>query len=564
VDKPKAAPPEGGIDFGFGGPTGLFSKALRDVGKTVDIKSLETMGLDNDVVWQQVRNNCLRLALNNAKNQLAALDAFRVGYLQGEATVEAETEEGRTTLRVKQHKDGKDVSITARKILLCTGSKPTRPPDIPFDDMRIFDSDTVNGLGFLPRSVTIVGAGIIAIEYAKIFRNFGAEVTMLVRGSAMDALKRIGLDDTIATRLLQGLAEDDVAVLENTQIKEFVFCPDDGCEIGDEPQIGGNSCTPIKISLTNKAGDDLGIHESEIFLAAIGRRPVSRGTSLGLEEAGVTLTERSAHIEVNEKLQTSVGSIYAAGDCIVGPALASTGVDQAQRAVQYMFGSSNKEIKVTKDFPIGMWTIPEIGYYGLTKDKALEKGFEAEEGVATYDACLRGRVFAPDGMLKLVFDRESKQILGVHIIGTDACELVHYGMDLVDKEATIFDVIGTLFTAVTFHELFKEAALNGNSKLDFGIQWQEVLGQLADGLPDAELSNDELRLRFNEIDTSGDGSLDEEELKAVFDNIGEPVDVEVISNLIHLADEDGNGTIEWEEFVTIFEVLRKMQVSGQL
>merc|ERR1711968_263946 len=100
--------------------------------------------------------------------------------------------------------------------------------------------------------------------------------------------------------------------------------------------------------------------------------------------------------------------------------------------------------------------------------------------------------------LKLVFDTDSKKILGVHIIGTDACELVHYGMDLVEQKATIFDVIGTLFTAVTFHELFKEAALDGNSKLQFGIQWQEVLGQLADGLPDAELSNDELRQRFNE------------------------------------------------------------------
>jgi hypothetical protein len=158
-----------------------------------------------------------------------------------------------------------------------------------------------------------------------------------------------------------------------------------------------------------------------------------------------------------------------------------------------------------------MWTIPEIGYYGLTKERAISKGFDAEEGVAAYDACLRGRVFAPDGMLKLVFDKETQRILGVHIIGTDACELVHYGMDLVDKKATIFDVIGTLFTAVTFHELFKEAALNGNSKLQYGIQWQEVLASLAIGIPEAgSLSEEELREKFDEIDTSGDGSLDPE------------------------------------------------------
>lgn len=257
--------------------------------------------------------------------------------------------------------------------------------------------------------------------------------------------------------------------------------------------------------------------------------------------------------------ETSVKGVFAAGDCIDGPALASTGVDQAQRAVAKMFGSAS--VAASIDFPIGMWTIPEIGYYGLTKAKAIAKGYDADEGIATYDACLRGRVFAPDGMLKLVFDKQSKGILGVHIIGTDACELVHYGMDLVDKKATIFDVIGTLFTAVTFHELFKEAALSANSKLTYGIQWQEVLSSLAIGLPEASsLDENELRQVFNDIDTSGDGSLDPEELKAVFDNLGEPVDPQIIENLVYLADDDGNGTIEWEEFQSIFEVLSEMGV----
>jgi len=132
-------------------------------------------------------------------------------------------------------------------------------------------------------------------------------------------------------------------------------------------------------------------------------------------------------------------------------------------------------------------------------------------------------------------------------------------MDLVDQEATIFDVIGTLFTAVTFHELFKEAALNGNSKLQYGIQWQEVLASLAICLPEAEtLNEDELRQKFSDIDTSGDGSLDPEELKAVFDGLGEEVDPQVIENLVYLADEDGNGTIEWDEFRAIFLVLKQM------
>merc|ERR1712046_556540 len=128
-----------------------------------------------------------------------------------------------------------------------------------------------------------------------------------------------------------------------------------------------------------------------------------------------------------------------------------------------------------------------------------------------------------------------------------------------EKKATIFDVISSLFTAVTFHELFKEAALDGNSKLEFGIAWQDILRELAIGLSEAgDLSEEELSKRFSEIDTSGDGSLDAEELKQVFDNIGKPVSIEVIENLIFLVDTDGNGTVEWEEFKSIFKVLEKM------
>jgi len=234
-------------------------------------------------------------------------------------------------------------------------------------------------------------------------------------------------------------------------------------------------------------------------------------------------------------------------------------VDQAQRAIGNMFQQAAAK-DASANFPIGMWTIPEIGYYGLTKSAAIAKGINAEEGVATYDACLRGRVFAPDGMLKLVFCKDTAKIVGVHIIGTDACELVHYGMDLVDKETTIFDVIGTLFTAVTFHELFKEAAINGNEKLEFGIQWQELLQELASSLDaNSDLSEPELRLRFDEIDTSGDGSLDEGEIFEVLGNMGAAVSESAVAQLMHIADEDGNGTLEWDEFLALFNKLAEQR-----
>ena len=281
--------------------------------------------------------------------------------------------------------------------------------------------------------------------------------------------------------------------------------------------------------------------------------------ALGLAEAGVALGKKG-HVEVDGALMTAVDGLYAAGDAVAGPALASTGVEQAQRAVSHAFGTAVESID---QFPVGVWTIPEVGFFGLTRAAAEKAGRTVKEGVAGYDMCLRGRVFAPDGLLKLVFDVESREILGVHIIGRDACELVHYGMDLVMKRATIFDVIGTLFTAVTFHELFKEAALDGNSKLDFGIQWQEVLMSLGTQLPAKDLlESGEVKRKFDAIDTDKSGGLDEAELLTVLNSFGQDVPAAVAANIIHLADEDGNGVIDIHEFEKIFHVLAAMEAAA--
>jgi len=166
-----------------------------------------------------------------------------------------------------------------------------------------------------------------------------------------------------------------------------------------------------------------------------------------------------------------------------------------------------------------------------------------------------GRVFAPDGLVKLVFKTEDGVIVGVHLIGSDACEMVHYGMDLVEQKVSIFELVSTLFTAVTFHELFKEAAIDGNSKLAFGAQWQSILSELGANFdPTDKPSEEVLRREFDAMDTSGEGSLDADELQAVFKSLGKEVKRGTILNLVRLADEDGNGTIEWDEFSKIWEV----------
>jgi len=532
VDKPKAKPNATGLDISFGGPTGLFSKALREAGKTIDVSSLRSMGLYEDVIWGQVRGMCEKLAAMNAEHQVRLLKDFKVGYLQADATIVSPS-------KILVHKeDGQHWIITTEKILVATGSKPTRPASIPFDDKRIFDSDTVNTLGFLPKEVAISGGGIISIEYAKIFRKLGAEVTLIVRREATSSLERIGLDPDVAQQLLHYLEQDDVKIYENTEVDKFSV-PDD-------------SNPNQKVGLALKSVDENVPTEMtcDIFLAAVGRKPNINGT--GIEVLDVKLAERG-HIEVDGNFQTSMSGIYAAGDVIGPPSLASTGVHQAQGAICAMFEEG--PVQQRSAFPVGMWTTPECAYYGLTMEQATKKGLDVLEGVAKYTGCLRGRVFAPDGLVKLVFKTGDGVIVGVHLIGSDACEMVHYGMDLVEQKVSIFELVSTLFTAVTFHELFKEAAIDGNSKLAFGAQWQSILAELGANFENQnQLSDEDLRREFTAMDTSGEGSLDADELHAVFKRLGKDVKKGTVANLVRLADEDGNGTIEWDEFSKIFEV----------
>ena len=191
---------------------------------------------------------------------------------------------------------------------------------------------------------------------------------------------------------------------------------------------------------------------------------------------------------MNSRLCTtsSAGNVYAAGDVLGRPFLASTGVAQAKAAVNSMFDQERKMAECAEGdddtcdmdgisqagtsfdpaslasnpfaFPTGVWSSPEAAYYGLSTQQAKERGIDAGEGIALYAECLRGRVFSPNGLLKLVYEKPAGRILGVHICGDDACELIHYGMELVKGRRTIMDLNESMFSAVTFHEMYKIAA----------------------------------------------------------------------------------------------------------
>jgi len=164
-------------------------------------------------------------------------------------------------------------------------------------------------------------------------------------------------------------------------------------------------------------------------------------------------------------------------------------------------------------------------------------------------------------LLKLVFRADDGIILGVHILGEDACELVHYGMDLVTQGVSIFKVMTTCYTAVTFHELFKEAALDGNSKLEFGLEWHKVLNDIGVHMDNHEHGADleKLKVFFNDADSDGNGILDEVELMDVFKKYGCDVSRATVHNLVRLVDDTNSGGVHWEEFTKVFDIIDQVR-----
>ncbi|KAL7539416.1 hypothetical protein ACHAXR_010447, partial [Thalassiosira sp. AJA248-18] len=253
-------------------------------------------------------------------------------------------------------------------------------------------------------------------KFANIFNALGVEdVNILIRGDVETSTKKLGMDLDVANELMRLLKGSGVKILEGTTVDEFSYVPPPGAD--DEL---------IQMKL-----NDGSTMETDLFFAATGRYPVGKNEDTGLASAGVDIADRGM-VNIDKKtLITSSKNVYAAGDVIGAPALASTSMEQAQRAVSSMFcegGDSDVAKEANHDEPlsIGVWTIPEMGYYGLTKEQAERDGYSVVEGSVGFDQCLRGRVFAPDGLLKLVVDSDGGTVLGVHIIGKEAAEMVHY------------------------------------------------------------------------------------------------------------------------------------------
>ena len=330
---------------------------------------------------------------------------------------------------------GADAHVTRVQgdfILIATGSLPYRPKEIPFDDKYIFDSDTILQMDRIPKSMVVVGGGVIGCEYASIFTALGVKVALVDGRERLLPFLDVEISQILRERLMALGLE---CYLQEKQSK---------LERG-----------PAGIGLLLESGKTI---EMETALFAAGRRAAVDG--LGLEKVGLTVNKRG-YLEVNDHYQTSVPNIYAAGDVIGFPSLASVSMDQGRLAVLNAFGLPFKW-RLPTMLPMGVYTIPEISGIGETEESSKEKKIDYEVGRARYANNARGMIIGETyGLLKLVFQRDDHKLLGIHIIGESATDLIHIGMMVLEASEPIETFIDSVFNFPTLSEMYKYAAYDG-------------------------------------------------------------------------------------------------------
>ena len=323
--------------------------------------------------------------------------------------------------------NGSPIYLRADIILIATGSSPYRPPVFPFEDPRVYDSDTILEIQDLPKSMMVVGGGVIGCEYACMFSALGIEVH-LVEGR--DRLLGF-MDSEVTDTLTRSMRAMGISMCMPDEIRSV--------EVGDRFSVCFKSDKVIKV---------------DAVLAATGRN--GNTTDLGLEAIGLEAGSRG-HLNVNEHYQTSIPNIYAAGDVIGFPALASTSMEQARIAMVHAFGLKYKT-ELASILPYGIYTIPECSMAGATEMDLEKAGVPYVIGRARYDANARGQIIGDEqGFIKLLFHEEDMRLLGVHVIGEAASELVHVGLTalLVGAGADLF--IATCYNYPTLTEIYKYA-----------------------------------------------------------------------------------------------------------
>jgi NAD(P) transhydrogenase len=337
---------------------------------------------------------------------------------------------------------GDERIIQTDRVVIACGTNATRDSHITFDGQRILVSDDILQLKTIPRSLIVIGAGVIGVEYATMFAALGTRVTIVDKRQTLlpfldheisAALTYIAQQNRITMRLGEEVA--GVSVIEDAR-------------------------APVEVRLRSAKT----LH-AEAALYAIGRTGAT--AELGLERAGVELDARG-RITVNAHFQTNVPTIYAVGDVIGFPSLASTSLEQGRAAARHAFGETEEGEHGIGLFPYGIYTVPEISTIGSTEDELTAAGTPYEIGKANFREIARGQIIGDrTGMLKLIFRPDTRALLGVHILGEGATELVHIGQAVMALGGTIDYFADAVFNYPTLAECYKNAALDGIGRLSY-------------------------------------------------------------------------------------------------
>lgn len=343
--------------------------------------------------------------------------------------------EGPNTVRVESEDEGTR-TLEADKLMIAVGSRPTRPTEFEFDDEKIIDSDGLLKMKEIPKSMTFVGSGVIGCEYATIFRAAGCRVTLIDgRRRPLDFI-----DDGIEDDLYYHLRDDGITVRFGESVKSITHTDDD------------------RVRVAMDSGKEL---KTDACMFAAGRRGAVG--SLNLEAVGLTADKRG-RLKVNDNYQTEVEHIYAVGDIIGFPSLASTSMEQGRLAALHALGQPLPQRP--SSLPFGIYTIPEISMVGPTEEELTAQSVPYEVGIARFRELARVQISGGrDGLLKLIFHRETLDLIAVHIIGQNATDLVHIGQAVIDHGGKVTYLRDTVFNFPTLAEAYKTAALNGLNKL---------------------------------------------------------------------------------------------------
>lgn len=522
-----------------GKKVGLLESAPEVTGATngAHSKMLREAVLHGAKTWPEVES-ILAAALKHTREAAARLlRMFRIQRLRGRGRIKADG----TVLFEPSNPDEASRELCTEAILIATGSRALRPPHIDFSLPGVFDSDTIWNLKRLPGSLVLEGAGFIGVEYAMIYARLGSRVTLVDTSASF--LPEV--DSCLQEVALKSLDANGVKVILSTPIVSI--------EVGE----GGSDEVPaLRVNLGDRVLD------CDAFVSCSAR--IGNTGSIGLElldPLGLKVSSGIGVIEVDKNGFTGCGKVYAAGDCASGSmGLATVGQVQAMRAVRKIFSTHGGPGKGKKIKPAVIWSLPEMAWAGKSEEQARASGADCCIARVNYKQTFRGCITNQEGFMKLVFDSKTGKVLGVHIFGQTAGEIINYGAELLNDGLTIFRVLHFVFPAVTYHQLYREAAaeakvrmMGGCRDLAAGIAWKKFEGLLLKSLEEQNSLSSPgqlMKKAFRQFDSDHSGYLTKESLHKAVVSLGLNVTEEDVQAMVEEATGDHHEDhVDYEHFL---------------